>query len=385
MSVTEPGAETEAPATHEELVVEFDSPTMVEEKPAVVSDGVGLADRLRLTDWSRTGITVGAYVAALAVFGVLAAIKGANPFSVYHSMLSSTFADSSSIQQAFLRSIPIVLAALAVAVPARAGLVNVGGEGQIILGAVAATGVGVAIGSHVPGPLSWLAMSLAGAAAGAVWAGIAGVLRSTLNANESVTTLLLNFIANDIMLYLIYQPWKDPNGSGQPQSKPLNHHAVLPKLFGSSLNLGLIVAAVVAVGVWYLLQRTGWGFALRVVGGNPEAARRAGLPVKPLLISSMAVGGALAGLGGALNLAGVETQLRPGTTLTFGYIAFLASYLGRHNPIKVVIASVVFSAIALSGNGLQIANGLDGEIVNVLLALIVLAPLILAKHGKRSA
>jgi simple sugar transport system permease protein len=319
------------------------------------------------------------------VFGVLAAVKGANPFTVYHSMLNSTFADSGSIQQTFLRSIPIVLAALAVAVPARAGLVNVGGEGQIILGAVAATGVGVAIGSHVPGSLSWLAMALAGAAAGAVWAGIAGVLRSVLNANESVTTLLLNFIANDIMLYLIYQPWKDPNGSGQPQSRPLDHHAILPKLFGSSLNLGLIVAAVVAVGVWYLLQRTGWGFALRVVGGNPEAAKRAGLPVKPLLISSMVVGGALAGLGGALNLAGVETQLRPGTTITFGYIAFLASYLGRHNPAKVVVASVVFSAIALSGNGLQISNGLDGQIVNVLLGLIVLAPLILAKHGKRPA
>jgi simple sugar transport system permease protein len=122
-----------------------------------------------------------------------------------------------------------------------------------------------------------------------------------------------------------------------------------------------------------------------VVGGNPEAARRAGLPVKPLLVSSMVVGGALAGLGGALNLAGVETQLRPGTTITFGYIAFLASYLGRHNPGKVVVASVVFSAIALSGNGLQIADNLDGEIVNVLLGLIVLAPLILAKHGKRSA
>ncbi|MDX6246102.1 MAG: ral nucleoside transport system permease protein [Frankiales bacterium] len=386
MSLTsEPGAGTAAPVTKEDLVVEFDSPTMVEEKPAVVTPDATFAERLRLTDWRRTGITVAAYVAALAFFGVLAAVKGANPFSVYHSMLSSTFADSGSIQQTFLRSIPIVLAALAVAVPARAGLVNVGGEGQIILGAVAATGVGVAIGSHVPGPLSWLAMALAGAAAGAIWAGIAGVLRSTLNANESVTTLLLNFIANDIMLYLIYQPWKDPNGSGQPQSKPLDHNAVLPKLFGSTLNLGLIIAAVLAVGVWYLLQRTGWGFALRVVGGNPEAARRAGLPVRPLLISSMAVGGALAGLGGALNLAGVETQLRPGTTLTFGYIAFLASYLGRHNPAKVVLASLVFSAIALSGNGLQISNGLDGEIVNVLLGLIVLAPLILAKHGKRSA
>ena len=386
MSLTSDPASTASDApTHDELVVEFDSPAMVEQPPAVESEPRTLGGRLRLVDWRRTGITLGAYVAALAVFGIVAALKGANAFSVYHSMLHSTFADSNSIQQTFLRSIPIVLAALAVAVPARAGLVNVGGEGQIILGAVAATGVGVAIGSHVPGPLSWLAMAVAGAIAGGIWAGIAGVLRATLNANESVTTLLLNFIANDIMLYLIYQPWKDPNAGGQPQSKPLNHHAVLPKIFGSQLNLGLIIAAVVAVGVWYLLQRTGWGFALRVVGGNPEAARRAGLPVKPLLISSMIVGGSLAGLGGALNLAGVETQLRPGTTITFGYIAFLASYLGRHNPVKVVVASVVFSAIALSGNGLQITDGLDGEIVNVLLGLIVLAPLILAKHGKRTA
>ena len=110
------------------------------------------------------------------------------------------------------------------------------------------------------------------------------MLRATLAANESVTTLLLNFIANDIMLYLIYQPWKDPNGSGQPQSKPLDHQAVLPKILGSQLNIGVIIAAVVAVGVWFLLQRTGWGFALRVVGGNPEAARRSGLPVKSLLI-----------------------------------------------------------------------------------------------------
>jgi ABC-type uncharacterized transport system permease subunit len=377
---TSSGPET---ATHDELVVELDSPTLVEQSPAVAS--VSLEERVSRIDWRRTSITLAAYVGSLAVFGLVAALNGANPFSVYHSMIHSTFADSGSIQQTFLRAIPIVLAALAVAVPARAGLVNVGGEGQIILGSVAATGVGVAIGAHVPGPLSWLAMALAGAAAGAVWAGLAGVLRATLNANESVTTLLLNFIANDIMLYLIYQPWKDPAGSGQPQSRPLNHHAVLPKLFGSQLNLGLIVAAVVAVGVWYLLQRTGWGFALRVVGGNPEAARRSGLPVKPLLISSMVVGGALAGLGGALNLAGVETQLRPGTTITFGYIAFLASYLGRHNPVKVVVASVVFSAIALSGNGLQITDGLDGEIVNVLLGLIVLAPLILANHGKKSS
>jgi simple sugar transport system permease protein len=101
--------------------------------------------------------------------------------------------------------------------------------------------------------------------AGATWGALAGVLRTGFGANEAVTTLLLNFIANDIMLYLIYQPWKDPNGSGQPQSKPLADGAVLPKLLGSQLNLGVIVAALVALAVWLVLTRSGWGFALRVV------------------------------------------------------------------------------------------------------------------------
>ena len=335
-------------------------------------------------DWQRIGLVTAAYLGSLIAFGVVVAIKGANPFSVYHTMVKSTILNGGSLQQTVLRAIPIALAALAVTIPARAGLVNVGGEGQLIMGAVAATGIGVAIGGHVAGPISWVAMAVAGALAGAVWGGVSGILRTALNANEAVTTLLLNFIANDVMLYLIYQPWKDPHGSGQPQSRPLAHAAVLPRLFGSQLNIGLIAAAVVAVGTWYALQRTGWGFALRVVGGNREAARRAGLRVNRLLLSSMLAGGALAGLGGALNLAGVETQLRPDVTVTFGYVAFLASYLGRHDPLKVVGAALLFSAIALSGNGLQLTNGLDGAIVDVLLGLIVLAPLVTAKKRGRA-
>jgi simple sugar transport system permease protein len=343
--------------------------------------------RVALTrpDPRTTALGLAALVGSLALFSLITAIKGAHPTSIYSTMLHSAVLDPGTFSQTLLRTIPIALAALAVAVPARAGLVNVGGEGQLIVGGIAATVVGLQIGSAVPGPLSWLAMALCGAAAGAVWGGAAGLLRATLSANESVTTLLLNFIANDVMLYLIYQPLRDPHGSGQTQSKPLPHDAVLPKVFGSQLNLGLIIAIVVSLGIWLLLVRSGWGFALRVVGGNPVAAARAGLPVNRLIVSSMAVGGALAGLGGALNLAGVETQLRPGITASFGYVAFLASYLARHSPLKVVAAALVFSAIALTGNGLQISQGLDGNVVDVLLALIVLGPLVTGVATRRSA
>lgn len=334
--------------------------------------------------WRRLAVALGAYAIALGLFAALLGSQKANPISVYHSIVQSALISNGSLPAVVLRAVPIVLAALAVSVPARAGLVNVGGEGQLIVGAVAATGVGVQLGNSVPGPVGWLLMALAGAAAGAVWGGIAGALRVAVNANEAVTTLLMNFIANDLMLYLLYQPWKDPQGSGQPESRPLTSHEVLPHILGSSLNLGVIVAAVVSLGLWVFMQRSGWGFALRVVGGNQAAARRAGLPVRKLMVSSMAVGGGLAGLGGMLYLAGTQLQLLPGGTATYGYVAFLAAFLGRHNPGRVVLAGLLFSAIAVSAPGLQLDYGFDGSVVDVLLALVVAAPLALSLGRKRA-
>ncbi|HWD24510.1 MAG TPA: ABC transporter permease [Acidimicrobiales bacterium] len=334
--------------------------------------------------WKRVGLALIAYVICIGLFAALLGSQKTNPLSVFSSIFQSAITSSGALPAVVLRAVPITLAALATSVPARAGLVNVGGEGQLIVGAVAATGVGVDLGNSVPGVVGWVLMALAGALAGAFWGGIAGFLRVLVNANEAVTTLLLNFIANDLMLYLLYQPWKDPNGSGQPESRPLSSHEVLPHFFGSSINLGVIVALVVALAVWVLLQRSGWGFALRVVGGNQDAARRAGLPVKRLMISSMAVGGALAGLGGMLYLAGTQLQLLPGGTATFGYVAFLAAFLGRHDPAKVVLSALLFAAIAVSAPGLQLGYGLDGNVVDVLLALIVAAPLARSLQRKRA-
>src|SRR5579883_1647022 len=371
-------AETERPVQHPSLMPE--EPQRVAGRLAVI--GGWIADS---RGWKRLAIALGVYVGSLAAFSIVVAVKGASPFGIFGTMIRSSILEPGSLAQVLLRAVPVALAALAVAVPARAGLVNVGGEGQLIVGAVASAGLGVAVGAHVPGPISWLIMAVAGAGAGAAWAGISAILRTRLNANEAVTTLLLNFVANDIMLYLIYQPWKDPNGNGQPQSRPLASAAHLPLLGHSQVDLGVVLALAIAAGVFWLLKYTGWGFALRIAGGNRVAARRFGLPVERLMLTSMLVGGALAGLGGMLNLAGLEYQLRPGITAGFGYVAFLASWLGRHNPGKVVLAAVLFSAINLSANGLQLTYGLDGAVVNILLALIVVAPLVLSKSRKAAA
>jgi simple sugar transport system permease protein len=347
------------------------------------SPGV-LADQAReSTGLRRLAVTLGFYLISLAIFGAIVATQHADPFSVYWSIVKSAFFESGSIDQILLRAVPLVLAALAVSIPARSGLVNVGGEGQLIVGAIAATWVALYALPGAPRPVELVAMGVAAFAAGAVWGAVPGALRVVLDANESVSTLLLNFVANDILLYLLYQPWKNPGGTGQPESKPLQTAATLPGML-SGLNLGVLVVLLAAITVYLILRYTGWGFALRVVGGNPEAARRAGLPVKRLMVSSMAVGGGLAGLGGMLYLAGTQLQLLPGGTATFGYTAFLAAFLGRQGTIRVVLSALLFSAIAISAPGLQLGYGLDGNAVDILLALSVAAPLALSSTRRKA-
>jgi simple sugar transport system permease protein len=313
-----------------------------------------------------------ALAGAAVVFGLLVLTKGANPFSVYRSMLS-TITASASTDGILLKATPLILAALAVAVPARAGMVNVGGEGQLVIGGVFAMGTSLAIDGRLPGQTTLVLMCLAGAVGGALWAAIAALLKLVVGINEAVSTLLLNYLAVNVMLYLIFDRWKDPNGSGQPASRPLRVSERFPLIGSSKVHDGLIVALVCAGVVWWVLRSTRWGFKLRVVGGNPEAARRAGISVGGALVSAMLVGGALAGLGGVAQLAGAEFKLRQGFLVTYGYMAFLASWLARHKPINVAVAAVVLAAMSVAGDSLQLDSSLPAATVNVLMALVLLA------------
>jgi len=318
------------------------------------------------------GRTAAAVAGAIVIFGAFMLLKGVDPIDAYRSMWESTFTTGDSLEQILIKAMPIILAALAVTVPARAGLVNVGGEGQLVMGGVGAAAVIMWFGNSMPTGVALLLMAVGGALAGAIWGGIAALLRLGMNINEAVTTLLLNYVALDLMLYLIYDPWKDANGSGQPASPPLTSREQLPLIGSSAVTIGIIVALAAVAVVWFALTHTSWGFRLGVVGGNPEAARQAGLRVGLLLLSAMLVGGALAGLGGFTQLAGVEHKLRPGFLATYGYIGFLASWLARHKPIQVAIAATLLAAIAVGGDSLQLDSGLPAASVNILMALVLL-------------
>lgn len=319
------------------------------------------------------GRWVAAVGGALVIFGAFMVAKQVNPLTAYADMWTTTFTSGSSVGQILIKASPILLAALAVTVPARAGLVNVGGEGQLVIGGVAAAGVSLALGDGANGPVAVVLMILAAMLAGAAWAGIAGALRLWVGINESVTTLLMNYIAIDVLAFLIFDRWKDPNGTGQPATRALPVSERLPLIGGSIVHSGILIAVAAVLVVSWLLSHTTWGFRLGVVGGNPEAARRSGYRVGLLVVGAIAVGGALAGLGGYVQLAGVEFKLRQGFLFGYGYIGFLASWLARHHPLKVAAGSVALAAIAVAGDSLQIDSGLPAAGVNILMALVLLA------------
>jgi simple sugar transport system permease protein len=338
-----------------------------------------LAEQVAKTDrWTHLGEFslrwIAAIGGALLIFSVLLLTKGSNPLQVYSDVWTSTFARQQSLEDIAIKMAPFVLAALAVVVPARAGMANVGGEGQVIIGAVAACGVGLAVGDRFVGGLTIALMMLAGMLAGSAWAGIAALMRLFLKVNEAVSTLLLNYVALDVLLFLIYQPWR-ATPAGQPATRELNDVAKLPVIGTTTVHIGIIIALVAVLAVWIALSFTTWGFRLATVGGNGEAARRAGMPVAKLLLSALLVGGALAGLAGMVHFAGVEYKLRPGFGAQIGYTAFLASWLARHRPIPVVIASFVFAALTVAGDSLQLDAGLPAATVNILTGLILIAVL----------
>ena len=245
-------------------------------------------------------------------------------------------------QDALVRATPFILTGLAVAVPARAGLVNVGGEGQLFMGAAGAFFVATTIEGSFPGAIGLPLVMLGGMAGGAAWMAVAALLRLGAKVNEVIATLLLNYVALSLLAYLVFSVWRDPGAAGEAITPELHPSLILPTLGPTTLvNYGIFVAIAAVVVVWLLVDRSRWGFRASVVGGNSEAARRAGMPVTRTLMAALLVGGALAGLAGAIELAGIETRLRTGIGFGFGYIGFLASWMVGHRPAWIVSAALL--------------------------------------------
>jgi simple sugar transport system permease protein len=312
--------------------------------------------------------------AAFAVFALLLAANGTNPIDGYRAMWDSITRDTSSFGDVLVRTTPYLLAALAVVLPARAGLFNIGGEGQLLIGAIGAMAMANSLGQALPQGPTLVLMALAAMVTAGLWAGIAAALRSLTGTNEAISTLLSNYLATLLLGWLVFGRWKDARSTGFPRSRSFTDGERLPLLWGR-VHIGIIIAIVAAVACWALLRWTVWGFRLKVLGGNAEAARRAGFNSDRLAASALMAGGALAGLAGMIQVTGVEGQLRAQMMTGYGFTGVLAAWMVRQHPLHAIWSAAVLAAISVGGNGLKIRAGLSSGSVNVLMALLLLAVL----------
>ena len=276
------------------------------------------------------------------------------------------------ISETLVNATPLILTGLAVALSFRVGLFNIGAQGQIVLGAVFAAWVGFHL--DLPVVLHLVAALVAGVLGGVLWGGIVGLLKARTGAHEVITTIMLNYVAINLLTYLLGLRGFQRPPYGQAISQEVATNAELPPLLGSSLrvHLGLVLAVLAAVGVWWLFERSRLGFRLRAVGANPDAARTAGMAVGRLQVTAMALAGGLAGLAGASQVLGVTHSVTGSVAGTIGFDAITVALLGRNNPYGVIAAGLLFGGMRAGSVQMQSATGVPVDLVGVLQALIVL-------------
>jgi ABC-type uncharacterized transport system permease subunit len=313
-------------------------------------------------------------LAGLAVGSCFLLSVGASPAAAYRELLLGSFGSWSAFTGTLVKAIPLMICGLGASLAFRMSLWNIGAEGQLYLGAAAATWFTLL----APGAPAWLAipsMMLLALAAGALWSSVAGALKAFLDINEIIVTLMLNYIAINIVDLLVYGPWRDPGTFGFPMTPVFGAGARLPILFGGRVHLGLLMAVIAALLIALLLGRTRLGFEMRVIGENPQAARYAGLNVRRTTLLVMAMSGALAGLAGMSEVAGLHHRLQPGFSPGYGFTAIIVAWLASLNPLAVLIVAVLFGGLLTGGDLIQITLRLPLSLVNILQGVILFAVL----------
>jgi len=319
-----------------------------------------------------------AIVVALVVAGVVIVLIGKNPIEAYWALLRGMLGTPDRVAASLGRSTPFIGAALAVAFAFKAGLFNIGAEGQLLVGATVAAWVGTFSWlADLPGPLLIPIILLAGVVGGGIWGGIPGLLKARTGAHEVIVTIMLNSIAVLFIRWMVGS--RDPvilrdTSASVPRTAALPDAGRLPELVGSEppLHLGLVVMIALCALVWFVLRRTTFGFEVRTVGTNPNAAKYAGMGVNRAIVAVMALSGAFAGLAGAGEIAGTSGFLSPGVFASIGFDAIAIALLARANPFAIILTSVLWGSM-LSGAGLmQQEADLSIDAVRIVQALVLL-------------
>ncbi|MEC9342911.1 MAG: ABC transporter permease [Pseudomonadota bacterium] len=322
-------------------------------------------------------IQLGALVVSAFLFSLFLLALGKSPMQFFNLIWVGGFGSSFSIQNTLQRAAPLILTGLAFAIPARIGLTLLGAEGALVLGGFSAAAVAIPLVTG--GWPSFIGLPIMAAAAmlsGAIWIGIAGWLRHYRGVNETISSLLLGYIAIAIMNFFVEGALRDPASANKPSTMPIGDAYRIGSIPGTSVHWGLAAGLLLAVLLYVLMSRTTFGFAARMTGGNVRASQAQGLPVGMLVVACCAIAGACAGLAGFYEVAAVHGQANASLVAGYGFTGILVAFLARQNPLAVVPVAILFGALAAAGGLVQRRMGMPDATVLVLQGIIFVVLLV---------
>ncbi len=314
------------------------------------------------------------FVVSLLLTGILLVVFDANPLETYAAMYKGAFGTARAFTETLVKAIPLMLTGLGVALAFKLKFWNIGAEGQLTLAGVAAAWVAIYWSPWMPEPLLLPAVILVGATAGALWAGIPALLKTSLKVDETLVTLMLNYVAILFSSHLYYGPWRDPKGYGFPGTELFPRAAWFPRIAGRA-HIGLYFAIVAAIVLWIIFQRTRWGFELKVIGNSQKAARYQGISVERNIVLAVLLSGALCGLAGVGEVAGISRRLQQGLSLGYGYTAIIVAWMAQLNPLAIPFVAILMGALLVGGDSVQMVMALPSS-MGLLMQGMMLFPLL---------
>ncbi len=336
--------------------------------------------------WFPAAVSLGAVVLALFLGGIVIALVGGNPFATYAHIAGASFGSLGVLSDTLVKATPILFTALACSIAFRMKLWNIGAEGQFIMGAFGASVI-VLAPVLPPETSPWIfipMMILAGIVFGALWGFIPGFLKARFNVNEIISSLMLNYIAISWINFWIFGVWSEggfqmsakfPEAARLPRL--LDMAQTLPMMRGLTTHLGLVFGVVAAIGLWFIIYRSRWGYEIRLIGDNAQAANYAGISITKNVIWAMMLSGALAGLGGMAEITGVVHRLQTSPIAAgYGFTGIIVAWLAKLNPIAAVLVSVLFGALLLAGREIQ-PSGIPKMIQGIILVCLIASDFLL--------
>lgn len=330
---------------------------------------IKIAKRAELPRGQEYIIRAIAILCSLLCAGLVIMILGFNPITVFQQIVVGALGTELRLQQTIVKAIPLVITSFGILVAFKMKFWNIGGEGQIIMGAFGAALVALNIPETFSRPLVLLAMAGAAILAGGIWAFIPAFFKAKFGTNETIFTLMMNYIAIKWVTYLQYGPWKDPASQGFPKIANFSPNAVLPSLFG--VHIGWIIAILLGVMVYIFINHTKKGFEITVVGESIETARYAGMNIKSVIITSMLISGGLCGLTGMIQASAIERTLTASLSGGYGFTAIITTWLGRLSAPIILVVCIAFAILLQGGAYLQIAMAVPASVADMIQGIIL--------------